>query len=68
MSHYTLTVRDSFGIQFDHLSGMDSVGDAEAVSFGKRIVQNLVLGGATRYVGWSMDIAQGNRAVGRIPF
>jgi hypothetical protein len=68
MAHYTLTVRDNFGIQFDHLSGTDSVGDAAALTFGKGVVQNLVLGSAKRYVGWSMDIAQGNRAVGRIPF
>ena len=41
--------------------------DYEAMNLGKAVIRDLLHGNATRYVGWTMDVTDGERSVVSIP-
>jgi hypothetical protein len=42
--------------------------DAEALAFGRQVILELMDENAAQYSGWILDITEGTRAVGSIPF
>jgi len=42
--------------------------DGKALAFGKQVIRDLVRDGAEQYAGWTMNVAEDERAVASIPF
>jgi hypothetical protein len=51
----------------EELGGMALADDAEAIAFAKQVIQDLK-SYADQYARWSMEITEGERIVGTIPF
>jgi hypothetical protein len=66
MHAYHFTLRND-GAQVDDLGFMGLADDDEALVFGKQVIRDLK-GGDRNYAGWIMDITEGERPVGNIPF
>jgi hypothetical protein len=66
MLAYHFTLRND-GAQVDDLGFMGLADDDEALVFGKQVIRDLK-GGDRNYAGWIMDITEGERPVGNIPF
>jgi hypothetical protein len=47
---------------------MEFADDAAAVAFGNGVIQDLMHWAAKPYAGWTMEIREGERAVGSVPF
>jgi hypothetical protein len=56
------------GSSFEGLGSATLDDDAEALAFGRRVVQELMHKNTERYAGWTMEITEGERAVGSFPF
>jgi hypothetical protein len=67
MPHYTFSIRDT-GTVTEKLGSDVLDNDAEALAFGRRVIRDLMREDEGLYFGWSMDIADGDRAVGSIFF
>jgi hypothetical protein len=65
MRHYQFILHSASGRE--DLGGIDVADDAEAIAFGQQVIQDLKPE-AGRYEQWSMDITEGERIVGTIPF
>jgi hypothetical protein len=50
------------------LGGMDLTDEAEAFAFGKRVIGDLIDRDAEQYVGWTMDITNGDSRAMVVPF
>jgi hypothetical protein len=68
MSAYRFVIRNSDATEIQRLGGMALADDGEALTFGKQVIQDLMRRGAEEYAGWSMEVAQDERAVASIPF
>jgi hypothetical protein len=52
----------------EDLGGMDLADDAAAVDFGIEVIRDLMQRWANQYTGWTMEIKEGDRAVGSVAF
>jgi hypothetical protein len=66
MLTYHFTLRND-GDRVDDLGFMGLADDGEALAFGKQVIQDLVHGDRN-YAGWIIEITEGERPVGNIPF
>jgi hypothetical protein len=66
MAGYHFEIRNTTGTE--ELGGMDFSDDVSAVAFGKGVVQDLIRRGAKQYTGWTIEITEGERAVGSVAF
>jgi hypothetical protein len=66
MLDYNFAIRNTENTE--ELGVMEFLDDAAAISFGDGVMQELMLIAATPYVGWTMEITEGERAVGSMPF
>ena len=67
MSIYHFTIHNANGSDREEAGRMALRDDNAARAFGKAIIRDKMLGDAARYVGWIMDITQGERAVWCLP-
>jgi hypothetical protein len=67
MLAYRFAIHDN-GSKSEDLGVMALADDAEAVAFGKHTIRDLMDGDAKQYIGWSMNITEGKRAVSSLPF
>jgi len=68
MSSYRFVTRDHVS-QADELLGAISLSDdAIACEFGAHIIRDLIKEAPSRHAGWTLEIADGERAVATIPF
>jgi hypothetical protein len=56
------------GTGFEDLGFMTLADDSEALVFGQRVIRDMTRRNAKQYAGWSMESAQGKRAVHSLPF
>jgi hypothetical protein len=42
--------------------------DGKALAFGRQVIRDLMREGAEQYAGWTMNVAEDERAVASIPF
>jgi len=68
MPAYSFVVRNSDATELEGLGGMALADDGMAVAFGKQVIRDLMREGAEQYAGWTMNVAQDERAVATIPF
>jgi hypothetical protein len=66
MHSYRFTVHKDDGTE--SLGFMALAGDAEALAFGERVIQDLTRGDDGQFADWTMNIAEGKRVVSSIPF
>jgi hypothetical protein len=66
MLTYRFVLRNDGGRRVEGLGSMGLTDDDEALTFGKRVIRDLMLGDQ-RFAGWMMDITAGERPVGSIP-
>jgi hypothetical protein len=52
----------------EDLGGMEFANDAAAVAFGNEVILDLAHRAAKQYTGWTMEITEGERALGSHPF
>jgi hypothetical protein len=67
MPHYTFSIRDTETVT-EKLGSDVLDNDADALAFGRHVIRDLMREDEGLYFGWSMDIADGERAVGSISF
>ena len=67
MFYYHFAIQND-GTGIESLGGWALADDGAALTFGKRVIQDLLETDADRYATWAMDIAEGARVVGSIPF
>jgi hypothetical protein len=68
MPAYSFVVRNSDATEIEGLGSMGLADDGKALAFGKQVIRDLMREGAEQYVGWTMEVAQDERAVASIPF
>jgi hypothetical protein len=68
MRAYSFVVRNSDATEIEELGGMGLADDGKALTFGKQVIRDLMREGAEQYAGWTMEVAEGERAVASIPF
>jgi hypothetical protein len=68
MRAYSFVVRNSDTTEIEELGGMGLADDGKALTFGKQVIRDLMREGAEQYAGWTMEVAQDERAVASIPF
>jgi hypothetical protein len=68
MPAYSFVVRNSDATELEGLGGMALADDGMAVAFGKQVIRDLMREGAEQYAGWTMNVAQDERAVASIAF
>jgi hypothetical protein len=68
MLAYRFVVRNSDTAEIENLGSMQLANDDEALAFGKRMIRDLIRERAEQYAGWTVDVAEDDRAVGSIPF
>jgi hypothetical protein len=56
------------GVAIGKLGDMELSDDHEAFAFGKQVIRELMHTDGARYAGWSMEVTEGERVVGSIPF
>jgi hypothetical protein len=66
MAGYHFVIRNT--LRTEDLGGMDLADDAAAVDFGNGVIRDLMHREATQYAGWTMEITEGSRPVGSVPF
>jgi hypothetical protein len=52
----------------EDLGSMEFRDDVEACAFGNQVIRDLIGTRAEHYYGWTLDIAEGERALPSIPF
>jgi hypothetical protein len=68
MPAYSFVVRNSDATELEGLGGMALADDGMAVAFGKQVIRDLMREGAEQYAGWTMNVAEDERAIASIPF
>jgi hypothetical protein len=68
MPAYSFVVRNNDATEIERLGGMALADDGKALAFGKQVIRDLVRDGAEQYAGWTMNVAEDERAVASIPF
>ena len=68
MPAYSFVVRNNGATEIEGLGGMTLADDREAFAFGKQVIRDLMREGAEQYAGWTMNVAEDERAVASIPF
>jgi hypothetical protein len=68
MPAYSFVVRNSDATEIERLGDMALPDDGMALAFGKQVIRDLMREGAEQYAGWTMNVAQDERAVATIPF
>ena len=68
MGYYRFMMYGDDHQRAEDLGSRDMRDDAEAQSFGYRVIRDLMQTDAGSYFGWTMDITARNRAVVSIPF
>jgi hypothetical protein len=66
MAGYHFVIRNTKNTE--DLGGMDFTDDAAAVAFGNGVIRDLMHWAAKPYAGWKMEIREGERTVGSVPF
>jgi hypothetical protein len=67
MRNFRFSIRDHSGDHRENAGWMALDDDYEATIFGKAVIRDLLHGNAMRYVGWTMDVTDGERSVVNIP-
>jgi hypothetical protein len=65
MPHYQFSIHEA-GAKSEKLGSDNLDNDAEALAFANRVIRDLMYGKDKRSAGWTMDIADGERAVSSI--
>jgi hypothetical protein len=68
MPAYSFVVRNSDATEIEGLGDMALADDGKALAFGKQVIRDLMREGAEQYGGWTMNVAQDERAVASIAF
>jgi len=68
MPAYSFVVRNSDATEIERLGDMALADDGMALAFGTQVIRDLMREGAEQYAGWTMNVAQDERAVASIPF
>jgi hypothetical protein len=68
MVAYSFVVRNNHATEIEKLGAMALANDGEALAFSKQVIRDLMREGAAQYAGWTVDIAEDERAVASIPF
>ena len=68
MRIYRFSIYNSDGIAREDTGRMALSDDNAARAFAKAMIRDILRDGAGQYRGWTMDVAQGARAVCSIPF
>lgn len=65
---YRFTIHNVDGSDREEAGRMALCDDDAARAFGKAVIRDLMIGDATRYAGWTMNITKGGHAVCCLPF
>jgi len=68
MPAYSFVVRNNDATEIEGLGSMALADDGKALAFGKQVIRDLMREGAEQYVGWTMNVAEEERAVASIRF
>ena len=69
MSVYCFALNAKDGTPVETLGALSLSGDAESVTFAEGVIRDMTrAGGAAHYSGWTINITEGARGVGRVPF
>jgi hypothetical protein len=68
MPAYSFVVRNNDATEIEGLGGMALADDDMALAFGKQVIRDLMREDAEQYAGWTMNVAEDERAVASIPF
>jgi hypothetical protein len=68
MLAYRFVVRNSDATEIETLGSMQLANDDEALAFGNQMIRDLMRERAEQYAGWTVDVAEDDRAVASIPF
>jgi hypothetical protein len=68
MPAYSFVVRNNDSTEIEGLGGMALADDGKALAFGNQVIRDLMREGAEQYAGWTMNVAEDERAVASIPF
>lgn len=67
MLSYSFVMRNNDATEIENLGGMPLANDGEAIVFAKRVIRDLINNSREQYDGWTVDVAEAERAVGSIP-
>ena len=65
---YRFSVRNSDGSHREDTGCMSLLNDYAALAFGNDVIRDMLRDNVDQYVGWMMDIAEGQRAVCSVAF
>jgi hypothetical protein len=65
---YSFSIRDGDGSNREVLGFIDLLNDYAALAFGNDVIRDMLRDNADQYVGWMMDIAEGERDVCSVAF
>jgi hypothetical protein len=68
MTNYRFSIQNEDGSDRENIGCMALLDDDEASFFGKRVIREMMHGDAKHYAGWTMNVAEGERAVCSIAF
>jgi hypothetical protein len=63
---YKFSIHDANGAHHENAGWMHLANESEAQEFAGNVIKDLLHGNAMRYANWTMDIAEGERAVASI--
>jgi hypothetical protein len=65
---YSFLIRSGDGSDREVLGSIDLLSDCAAFAFGNDVIRDMLRDNVDQYVGWVMDIAEGERAVCCVAF
>ncbi len=65
---YGFSMQSTDGKSREKLGSIVLLNDGDACVFGARVIQDATFGNLEQYAGWTMEIADGRRAVCNLPF
>jgi hypothetical protein len=65
---YSFSIRSGDGRDREILGSIDLLNDHAALAFGNDVIRDMKRDNVNQYIGWKMDIAEGERAVCRVAF
>lgn len=69
MPVYSFAIHKTDGRLVETLGALPLVGDAESVAFAEGVIRDMTrAGGTAHYAGWIVNITEGERGVGSVPF
>jgi len=68
MPAYSFVVRNNDATEIEKLGAMALANDDAALAFGRLMIRDLMRECAEQHAGWTMDVAEDERAVGSISF